>query len=400
MVYVVWLLVGVLAFVRKDSKIAALIVTVFIACIFCFNTANADLVAYQNEYSIIATDSQEAYPADEPLFVLTQYLLSHIGFPFGFYHAFMVMVSLACILSTIYRFSPYPAWTIFLYSIYPMTLDVTQIRFFMGYSFVFFSLRFLVDYQISRNKKNITLFFVFLALATGFHYSCIIYAILSIVFLDIRKHKAVFFLLFPVCIIAFCLSLNSFSSLADYIIGSYKTKTWVLATRVTSMRNILRVVITRPFLLLYSIFLSFVIREKKYLHFVGKNANSLGITAKAKPRSLIMRYDKKQYYSLSANYTMFLCALYICLFALLEFTVSAQYERLSRLGLLIATVLISRQIYYITSFNKICAQVLLGLGYGLYFFSVMVLHRAQAGYYIDYVFCQVMESNSLFGITY
>ena len=89
------------------------------------------------------------------------------------------------------------------------------------------------------------------------------------------------------------------------------------------------------------------------------------------------------------------------MFSILEITIAGDYERLARLGLLLGSVLITRELYYLERLNKaIVTLFYLGI-FVLSFVLVMFIMKNKAGdLYIGYVFRQVMESNSIFGITY
>ena len=396
MVYLIWAILAILSFVRKRSKVVTLLVAAFIACIFCFNTANADLYNYQMSYL-----NDGKFSRFEPLYLLMGRIFHSYGFSFEVFRACMSITCIGLITATIFRFSPFPAWTLWLYSLCLMTLDVTQFRFFIGYSIVFFSTRFLVDYQIQPNLKDVILFFALLLLAAGFHYSCALYGILGLLFLNIQKRKRFLLVFVPLCVIIFALSFQQLVPLTAGILPAVQIETWVAAEKVMSLRNTLKIVLTRPMPLAYSVFVSFVVRTKKYARIVGKNENSLGIAGTGRPQRFAILRKKSQYYDLRVNQCLFSCFLYICLFVILELTVAGQYERLFRLGLLIAAVLISRQISYLTPFNQMSAQIMLTLVYALYFISMMYFtYTSEKSAFIDIVFRLVMESNSLFGVTY
>ena len=395
MVYLIWAILAILSFAKKSSKVVTLLVAVFIACSFCFNTANADLQNYQSAY---LTDHK--FSSFEPLYQLVGHIFYSHGYSFETFRAFMAIICIGLITSTILRFSPFPAWNLWLYSLCLLTIDVTQLRFFIGYSIVFFSIRFLVDYQIQPNLKDVILFFSLLLLASGFHYGCALYGILGLLFLKIQKRKGFLLAFVPLCLIILSLSFQQLASLVSGIVVPSKVNDWIAAEKDASLRNTLRITLTRAMPLVCACFTSFVVRVKKYARIVGKNENSLGITGTGRLQHFAKLQKKNQYYDLRVNLCLFSCFLYICVFVILELTVAGQYERLSRLGLLIAAVLISRQIFYLTPFNQIGTQIMMTLIYALYFISTMYFSRSAKTLFIDSVFRQVMESNSLFGMTY
>lgn len=395
MVYLIWAGMGILSCVWKKNRIVMLLVAAFIACMFCFNTASADIGHYELQYL------GQAKFTNEPCYLLLINVCRHFHLDFRVYHALYALIALPLIVSTICRFSPYPAWTLFFYSIYPMTLDITQLRFFIAYSFAFFAFRFLLDYQVNQDFKNIVYFVLCVACATGFHYACVFYLIGLTLFFDIRKHRLLVFLFVPLACLVFFLSIGEFSSLIFSILGGRKTSWDLSVTRDSSLLRTFYIPIMRGALLAFAILTSFVIRKRRYASIVGKNENSLGISYKPNAMLYALNTSKSaNQYDLRINRCLFLSILYIWGFSTLELSLGGNYERLSRLGLLLGLLLISRQISYLNASNKQVAFLLFTALYGVYFLLSMFFMRSDTGRYFGYVFRQVMESNGLFGVTY
>lgn len=92
---------------------------------------------------------------------------------------------------------------------------------------------------------------------------------------------------------------------------------------------------------------------------------------------------------------------YIWVLSILEITIAGDYERLARLGMLIGSALITRQLFYLKKPDRQIMIFLYLCMFIVYFLTIMFFKGNKLGQiYIDYVFRQVMESNIIFGVTY
>lgn len=384
MSYLIWGLLGILAFIKKNNKFVSFLNVLFIFCVFCFNTANPDLDNYMTQYYGLARYYTE------PVFVSLEVFFRDMGLNYEIFRCFVVVVSLFLIVSTIYRYSPYPTLVLFLFTIYPMTMDVVQLRFFAGYSFVLFAIRFIVDYQNKRKIKFILLFFLFVFLATGCHYACALYSVLGLLFLKIEKHKFFYLFFIPLCAITFLFMIDRFVPLIAYVVGDHKAYLWANRIRVPTGLNMARILVSRFMPLLFSIFITYIGRNAFFKELQDKDLPS-GIRMFFENMSCKIVNDYNQFYNLSINRILFVCIYYVSLFSILELTVALDYERMTRLGLLLTAVLVSRQLYYLTNLNKIIVCGLLLLLFVSYFASIMFFTKD-----FNNVFRMVMENNNLF----
>ena len=389
MIYLVWVLLGILASIKKNNKFVTLLVALFILCVFCFNTSNIDLNNYIRQYN------GSAQYFSEPIFIFLSSIFRNLGFEFEVFRFAIILVCLLLIINTIYRYSPYPTFVLYLYSIYPMTIDVIQIRFFVGYSIVLFACRFLIDYQEGKEKKNICMFFLLVIIATGCHYVCILYSLLALLFLDVGKHKFIFFIIIPILIIVMILMKNVLVPLIVPIVGAHKVNLWVTNDKTASIFNITKILTTRSLLILFPIIISFIKRNTIFSNLYSVAPSGLQVFLQ---NIGCKEYgEKNRYYNLNVNRTLFFSIYYISIFMVLEIFIAGDYERLARLGLVLSGILISRQLFYLSYYNRLVAFVLLPLLYVLYFVSIMYFTGASGDWiYIDFVFKQVMENNSLF----
>ena len=395
MVYLIWASLGCLSFAFKKNKYVTALTFAFIAILFCFNTANADLNNYTLQFNGLR------FYASEPLYNFFSNLVHSAGADFIIYRAILSMVSLALITRTLYQLTPYPTLALFMYSIYPLTLDVTQIRYTIGYSIVFWGVYYLIRYQNTHEKKDIIIFFLSILIATGFHYVCAMFAILGLVLLDIKKHRLLYIVLIPAIVIVVLTMFDRFAPLISNVIGLHKTDLWVFTERDSSIMRIGRILVSRGMPMLFSLLLAFTAKNAEYKSICGGGTASVGLINPNADRLYLPELDPQGYYNIRTNRCMFICMFYIWVFSILEITIAGDYERLARLGLLIGSALITRQLFYLEKVNRRIMVVLYLCMFVIYFLFIMYFMKNKAGeLYISYVFRQVMESNSIFGITY
>lgn len=395
MVYLIWAVLGVLAFVYKKNKYVTIMVFAFIAILFCCNTANADLDHYFQQYNGAATY------ATEPLYNLFGQWFYAVGADFYIFRGFFFLLALALITWTFHRLTPYPTLALFMYSIYPLALDVTQIRYTIAYAIVFFGLYYLMRFQNTYRKKDIFIFLLSVLIASGFHYVCALFAILGLLALDIRKHRLLYLIIIPLIVIAALSMVGRLAPLVEEVIGMGKTQMWIASERQSSIIRIARIMISRLMLPAFSIMLAFSVKNDNYKCIYGARTNSLGLKVSPAEKLYVPEKDPRGYYSIRNNRFLFTCLYYICLYSILELTIAGDYERLARLGLLIGSALVTRQMFYLEEADRRLMMFLYICIFSIIFVFVMFfMKNIDSQPYIGYVFRQVMESNSVFGITY
>lgn len=393
MIYLIWTILGVLSFLKKDNKFISFFVFVFILCIFSFNTTNPDLENYIDSYNGVGVHYTE------PIFLLLENIVSTMGFDYVLFRFFVVLSCLCLIVKTIYKYSPYPTFVLFLYTIYPMSVDVVQIRFFIGYSIVLFATGFLLDYQRKKNFKYIIFFILLIAIASGIHYGCVLYSILGLMFLDLNKHKFFYLFFLPFVYIIFVTYLYKLVPVISFVIGEGKLYRWVEKGIITSGLATLRILVNRFMPLLLSLFITYLARSV-FFNTAFKKKVPVGVGMFFSNSLVKFDWSNNIFFDFRINRCLFVCVYYISLFSILEITKASSYDRLGRLGLLLAAILISRQLYYLNNYNKLMTQVLFLLMFIIYFLLIMCFlsvasDSTQRFLYFDAVFRQVMENNSL-----
>ena len=392
MIYCIWGLLGIITYIRKNSRLALLAMFAFIMVVFCFNTDNPDLLNYKAQYNGTVIFGRE------PLFYLLNRFFYHAGVSYQVFRLLLVLSGLSLMTVTFCRLSPYPAWMLFLYSIYPMTIDVVQIRFFMAYSIVLYGMTFLIDYQINHRITDILLYFACILLGTSFHFAVILYLVLGLLFLDYKRFPLLYVVLIPAGMMAAFFLLPRLAAVIALFIGNHKAGLWIQKEKISSIQHILRVILTRAMPVLYALIISFLMKNVEYVALFGGSVNSTGLSfheGDYADRSMSEEYG---FYDLRVNRCLFLSVLYIFTFSMLEVTIASNYERIARMGLLLGAILVTRQQKCLTQSNRMVSHLPFLFLYILYFISIMYFSREKQGMlFIKYVFGRVMENNSLLG---
>ncbi len=384
MLYGIWFILGIFSMLKKRSKLATALMLLFLVCVFCLNTGNPDYDHYEMQYNGIRIFGSE------PIFAAMNRWFFAAGISYGVFRAVLSLIGLALVACIVLKYSPYPALSLFVYSIYPMTMDVTQLRFFVAYAIVVFGIRFIIHYQLHRTKRDILFFLICIALATGFHYSSVMYLSLALLLLNIDRHKLLYMVIVPVAIVVFTFCIDRFAPVIEQVIGARKTRLWIVGERDNSVIRVVRILFNRAMPLLYFGILQLVSGKRPTrrvpdldAHFSPRNPSvSLAKTENAAEQK--------------TDRVLFVSMLYSLMFVGLEISISGEYERISRVGLLAGLLLFTRKLSHLNDRNRrfmIALLVLFQIVYlGIILYFMMFKYEIR---YFDYVFRSVMENNWL-----
>lgn len=153
---------------RKSLIFSCLFLVLWV--IFGFNTANADQLSYQNWYRLTGLSNQ-ILDRFEIGFSIGYRLGNILKLDFQTYLAVFSFIGLALVANSIYRYAKKPCLVILLYFIYPFLFDVVQLRNFMAFAIMMYSLRFLESF----NKENVIKFLLCFVISMSFHSSSFFY---------------------------------------------------------------------------------------------------------------------------------------------------------------------------------------------------------------------------------
>lgn len=172
--FTVYILLVLIAFIAPKSKIVAMILFIFSFLLMALNTENPDSAGYMNEYDLAKYDFDQLIKLEISHFYLMK-ICNQLGFTFYQYKMVVAAVVYILLFSGITKHSKYPAFVAAIYLIAYLPLDVIQYRNILAFAIVFWG---VTKFLIKEGKFNVLLYLLTVVLATTFHFSCIFYAIL------------------------------------------------------------------------------------------------------------------------------------------------------------------------------------------------------------------------------
>ena len=172
-------------FIKKNVKLFAYIMLLFMWIVFWGNTKNPDYETYNRLYSNIQSGASVFNTSEAEI---GYQILMKIGALLGLsYKMFISIVSLCCyalIHSTVKRFCTNYNYIYVLYFIFPFFLDVVQIRNFIVMSLFIYAVRYLFDNTKRSQMKYILIIF----LGSLIHYSLLLFLPMILISFDSRKN--------------------------------------------------------------------------------------------------------------------------------------------------------------------------------------------------------------------
>lgn len=369
MSYCIAAFLEIMAILRKNSMVVFGLVFLFMVMMFGGNTYNPDYINYSSTYH------WNGMPDYEPLARILFKGARDLGIPFQMFFAMWGIVCLILIASFIQKYSSNPTLVLALYMIWPFCIDVVQIRFYMAYAIVLHAISHIIDYQVTHQKRHVVLYFVLMAVSVGFHYSAILFFVFTPLLFDVNKYKMIQGALIPLLFMIAVFSIPVLKPIIGLVIGTGKVNTW-LNYRVGSLANTIRLFIVRASLIVIEIMSFFAIQN----------------TGTSELRLDKQRSDKEE----TVDICLFLFSLYSMMFISMELIFDTQYERLSRLGLVLFYILMSRRTARMEQKNKTLFSGILIAYVVLYFFIMMFRNKAGEIIWLDKVLRPVFENNLFF----
>jgi len=140
-----------------------------------FNSFSPDLDNYRIHYEDI--DLEYIRLSIEPFMYYLMIISKNVGLSFEGYQLLFSLITFSFFTYSIFKYSPFPVFVFLNFFFIPFFPDITQARFFLGFTFFLFSLQFF-------NSKK-WLFYFLLLIAILCHFSLLI----VLVFLVIRRFK-------------------------------------------------------------------------------------------------------------------------------------------------------------------------------------------------------------------
>lgn len=178
MFFLISIIIGIFSFIEfhlsKKLKVRVcllLIVGIFFFILFGYNSYSPDLENYKTHYDNF--DQEYIKLRVEPAILMLMNVSQYYGFSFQGYQIIFAFLTLSIFIYSIFKYSPLPIFVLFNFYFIPFFPDITQIRFFLGFSIFLYSLSF---YQ-----KNKFVYYLLFILSTMCHISLLVLILFPLV---------------------------------------------------------------------------------------------------------------------------------------------------------------------------------------------------------------------------
>jgi hypothetical protein len=170
------------------------------------------------------------------------------------------------------------------------------------------------------------------------------------------------------------------------IIGAEKLNRWLGSFSGFRFSTFMRIALSKGELIFFTAFVSKIAKNNQYYAACNPLNNS-----RALPYHSIN--ENNSLYDMRTDKVLFIICIYIYIYSILEITVSGQYERISRLGLILGAILATRHLLYLKWRDRAIFKVVFALMYFFYFLLMMFNMRSQDGVtFFDLVYRDVLNN--------
>lgn len=363
-------LVLISSLIKKKSKIVFFFFFLLLWVIYGFNCSNPDYLNYKYTYDTVLQST--GGEITEPLFLLLAKGFNLMG---ANYQTFLCVVSftgLMLIAIRVWKMSPYPNMVLFLYFIFPFPVDVVQLRFFLAMSLIIYSTKYLLDFHRYKKTRDIFFFLLCITFATGIHYSAILFSLMLLPCLTKRRIRTLITIYMILFIGVAAFKLNAIIPIVGEVLSINKIKKWIIPDFKATIPMLIRIFVIRYSWLFVCFFACYSAKKMAYS-------------------------EKERKFDAENEFIFSIIASLVSLTAL-EMFVNSEYERLSRISLILGFILITRCMQRMK--NYAIQLWLLTLCYiTVYFCFSMIFRNAGAGgvTWFDGVYRAVFENNLIFG---
>lgn len=182
------LIILILLFFSNKRREIAYIHILYVSIISSSNMFIADRMNYLEGYLDVKNSNWEIG------YQLLMKLFIKLGCSFKMFLFFVFLIGLTILYEVFRKYTLYPNKVLAFYSLYPLLMELVQVRFFLASIFISLSL-------LSLKKRKVFNYFIWLLLASSFHNSSLFFFSSLLILLDFKRFKKVFFLLFTISIV-------------------------------------------------------------------------------------------------------------------------------------------------------------------------------------------------------
>lgn len=369
--YLITAMVSFFAFLDRKSKYVFGAMVGLLWILMALNINNPDYYNYKAVYDNIDDSVTLGLfyggLANESGFRLIYKMLFQLGFSYtGFLMVFSA-VGLILIGRVIWKYSVTPNFILFLYFIFPFTIDYVQLRTFMSMAIVLHGITYLIEERKPGEGRWVsTAKYAFcVIIASTIHVSAIFFIVLVAVrYLSVRQCWILSLLGIAILVLMYT-HVDVVTDLVSAVIPPNKIKTWLSGEMKRSFRSVMSTVCVRgAWMLLIEYFYEGYLRKCK--------------------RGQIRR-DVITENLYKCNILMFV------MLGLEIFT--KEYERIGRITFVIGYIIFSRLIS-LRRTKALPWLIVIGV-LGIHFIYFMFFSEVGTGTFFDYVFRHLFESNRL-----
>lgn len=194
MLLFIWIVLILLGFIVKNSKVIALFQASFAILMITFDTGNSDQLGYINNFLMIK--SNPAYILNQnPLFNLLNYIFGVFG-QYNIALFFILILSFCFLYKGVSFYTSKISFVFSLYLISPFVIDGTQVRNFVAMCVWVYISKYLYKATIKHSfDRNAWIYLLGVFIVSLIHFSFIFTAIyVFIVFLNVYKSRNIAFI--------------------------------------------------------------------------------------------------------------------------------------------------------------------------------------------------------------
>lgn len=353
MIYILFISIFLLGIIFPKNRLVGCLILSYMLILMAFNTHNPDLENYRNMYNAVGNDTYGGWISDIGYIYFVK-LSNYGGLNFQEFQILFFSICIGFLFNTINRYCKLPNLALVFIMLYPLFINIIQIRTFLGILVILFSLQYLLKNKVI----NIIKFLLCLVVASSLHIGSIFFSVLLVLFVKNKKNMLligvlIFLIVLPLMPIAIN-EINSFTvgKLDSYAEGNYIT-----------LNKVVRTI------------------------FLGGSAIFLVRTLK----SAICKYSGFKYDLIMANVSILILTL-----SAIAILFSNEFERFSRLGYILCYILYLNVIINNNIPNRAKANI------SILFFTIIPIYiffqyffRASDGIpFYESVFKVIMENNS------
>lgn len=358
MVYILFVLFFILGILIPRNVLVKYALLGFIFVISAYNFDNPDYLNYENMYYFVGSGTYTGQILDFGYVFLVK-LANFLGLD---YSGFLLVYFAICtffILKIVNLYSLAPNRVLVFFLLYPLCINVIQLRFFLASLVIIYALKYLAEL----NLKSFTKFTAFLFTAISLHFSSLIFAVFYLLFVKNRKY---FFLILSMLVVG-VLVLAPFAVDILNVLSAGKLETYADGNYLT----------------------------------VNKIARAIFFTGTI----LVLLYMLKYYSEKADNFfsyekTLIGASFIILLLANIAILFSNEFERYARVGYVLIYILFFNFLIkkYISTHIKFLSVIMFTVVIGSYIYFQYNFRFSNETPFTEAVFQQVIEYNSMIGL--